>query len=244
MRLLLSFIIIIALPVLSACSEDADSEDIKTSGIRAEIDVTSNSDNHAEINVAMRVGGSNSNTYIKLSGGDKLTATLNSSTLKNLDEITDALDNKKVTYNVTFNDTNSGANNASYKVSLERPTDTDALNSIVTVPDAATGFIADKNSFSRSTEDLSLTWDGLNDGSNVSLSYAGDCVRSDTVATTDDGSYQLNSGSIVSNSASNQNCDITFSLERQASGSLDSNFGEGGYIRAFKTTSIEVSSTP
>ena len=220
------------------------SEDIKTSGIRVEIEVTSSSENQAEIDVALLVGGSNSNTYINLSGGDKLTATLNDATTKDLNEETDLLDSKKVTYNITFNNAGAGASNASYKVSLQRPTETDALNSTVNIPEAITGFIADKNTFSRSSEDLSLTWNGLNNGSNVELSYEGDCIFNDSVDTSDDGSYQINSGVIESNASSNQNCDITFTLTRQLSGSLDPNYGEGGYIRAYKTSSFDVSSIP
>ncbi|HZF49871.1 MAG TPA: hypothetical protein VE093_14525, partial [Polyangiaceae bacterium] len=66
---------------LFGCSKEVtSSNNIKTPGIAALIDVTAESESLSTVHVELRVGGSSSNTFVILESGDRLAATANEST--------------------------------------------------------------------------------------------------------------------------------------------------------------------
>ena len=58
-----------------ACSDESvESEDIRTTGIYPEIQVTATGNGSSLVRVRLKVGGSDSNTYLNLTGDDTLSA--------------------------------------------------------------------------------------------------------------------------------------------------------------------------
>jgi len=240
-QIIIFFFLIVVLFHLTACSEDADSEDIRTSGIYAGMDVVATADDNVNIEVFLKVGGSGSNTYLNLTSGDKLTAILNDSESLTLTKHEES--DGDIFYVGSFTSSVAGAENSVIKILFERSAnDVSALDSVVTLPAAPSGLIADKNSFQRSTENLNLSWDTVDSSNDLLLKYEGDCIQNGSVSIVDNGSYTINAGTI--NDSNTQNCSVTFSLSRTVDGVLDTDFGEGGYLRAKQTRSIAVVSTP
>ncbi len=231
----------ISLFFISGCSENADSEDIRTSGIYAGMDIDATADNLVDIEVFLKVGGSGSNTYVNLTSGDTLSATLNDSVSTQLTKHEES--GGKVIYLGSFVSSDAGVENSTIKISFERTSsDTSAPNSVVILPAAPSELTTDKNSFDRSDENISLTWNALNTDNNLSLKYEGDCVINGSKTVVDNGLFTFNAGTIKNSSM--QNCDVEFILSRTVNGTLDSAFGEGGYIRAKQGRSISVISSP
>ena len=231
---------LLSVVLLTGCAEDVDSEDIRTSGIYAGMDLNATAADLLNIDVYLLVGGKDSNTYVSLTNGDKLTATMNDSETITLSK-TEKSD-KEIHYVGAFNSNVAGAENSTFKISFERTSaDTSALNSVVTLPAAPSGITSDKQSFNRSTENITLTWNNSNTDNNLSLAYDGDCIEGDNFAIVDNGAYTINAGTIKD---SNQNnCQLTFTFSRTVNGTLDPAFGEGGYIKAKQSRSYSVTST-
>ena len=233
--------LLLSLVLLNGCSEDVDSEDIRTSGIYAAMDLEATADNHTGIQVALKVGGSNSNTYLNLTAGDTLTATLNDSEETTLSKVEDS--SGEINYTGAFSSASAGTENSIIKIAFNRNSaDTSAPNSLVTLPAAPSGLTTDKTNFNRGTESVILTWDASNTSSNMSLDYEGSCISDGSATVVDNGIYTINAGTIKD--SSQQSCSVTFTLSRSVSGTLDPAFGEGGYIRAKQSRSISVTSAP
>lgn len=232
-------ILISVLFFISACTEDVDSEDIHTSGMYAKMEINASDIDASHIKVTLLVGGENSNTYVNLTAGDEIIATLNDSTSQTL---TKQKSGGEITYQTTFSETDAG-NAAKYDISFSRPNETDAPNSTVTLPANITQMALDKTEFSRLDDSVTLTWDGLNNSKKLTVKINGTCIKEKIDTVTDNGLYTLNAGSLSNLNQNAQNCAIDFTLSRSASGQLDSNFGEGGEISADVSNTISISST-
>lgn len=231
---------ILAISLLSGCSENVDSKDIRTSGIYAAMNLSSTADNKNDIDVVLLVGGKYSNTYVDLTAGDILTATLNSSETIRLARQKES--NGKVYYTGGFLGSVAGAENSIIRVSLERPSpDVSALNSTVTLPSAPSGIMADKTSFSRSQDNITLTWNRSQSENPLTMTYEGDCIRSGGSTVPDNGLYTINAGTITDQNE--ENCKVNFTFYREINGSLDIKFGEGGYIKAKQSRSYSLVSS-
>lgn len=246
-RQLLLPISVIAIAMLSGCSEDVDSEDIRTSGIYAAINVTSHSSDQSEVEVALKVGGGNSNTYINLTGGDTLTASLNGGTPQNLGAyLPDALNPAKKIYVTTFNDPNAGITNSQFTIAFNRPNDTEAPSSVVSMPATLANFAHNAGSaaVSRLNDDIIFTWatEGLSNP--LTLKVEGSCLSNYTNSSvTDNGSFTINAGTL-NLLGDTTNCVATAKLSINQGGNLDPNYGEGGYIKAHKVVSTSFLSAP
>lgn len=232
---------------LSGCSEDADSEDIRTSGIYASMDIEVTSETKSNIEVHLKVGGSGSNTYLNLTSGDTLIATLNDSMSVTLSKEKDFLDNDLISYKGSFSGDSAGAENSVINIAFNRPDDDSAPNSSVTLPAPITGLSTSVSSFDRSTDNVSLSWDSINPSNSLELEVAGDCIFDKTINVADNGTYTINAGTLESNNIDPdppENCTVAFYLKRAANGTLDTAFGEGGYIRAKQIRKLQATSTP
>lgn len=235
--------LIISTVFLSACSEDVDSEDIRTSGIYAGMDVTASADEVVQIAVFLKAGGSDSNTYINLTSADNLTAVLNNNETITLSKIEKS--RKEYYYTGTFSSDVAGAENSVIKILFERSNaDVSALDSVVTLPAAPSGLASDKNLFQRSNENISLSWNSSNTAGKLRLTYSGSCIRDGSFDVVDNGSYTFNADALKSGTSTLNSCPVNFSLSRTVSGSLDTDFGEGGYLKATQIRTISVNSTP
>src|SRR4030095_9550092 len=84
------------------CRQEVESTDVRTSGVYPVIDVTADGSGSTRVQVKLKVGGSASNTFLELTGEDRLTATAGGVT-KDLDAT------GSVTYSATFPGEGAGA---------------------------------------------------------------------------------------------------------------------------------------
>lgn len=225
---------------LAACKGSSDSEDVRTSGLHATIDITASEDDRSEVSVMLRVGDRHSRTFLSLTSGDQLLATLNDSISENIDIKDDSR------YRGSFNSSGAGQENASYRISFIRPNDTDAPGSVVTMPPAITGFAANPSTvFSRGAEVLTLTWNATVQNRRVPIVLSGDCFTSTTVeVNSSTGIYAVNPLTLISNTTPEQNCEVRIASRVSNTGTVDIAYEEGGVITATRSSSLSLMSTP
>jgi hypothetical protein len=90
MRMIIAAVSLLAF----GCTESVESNDVRTSGVYPEITVTGTGNGSSTVSVRLKVGGSDSNTFLDLTGDDKLQATV--------DDTTKTLDGSGNTYQTTF----------------------------------------------------------------------------------------------------------------------------------------------
>ncbi len=213
-RTVTSLALLVAVGALAGCSqkETVSSENIKTGGIAAIMDVKAENENSSTVEVKLLVGGDESNTFVILDNGDKLTVTANGET-KGLNAESEGI------YKATVG---TGAGETEFVVALERPDDTPAPNSVGKLPPPFTlGSIAN---ISRATDGVEITWDPSGSDSIV-IDVTGDCIdEQKDIKTSDTGSYSIAAGDLVSpfDSDKDKTCDVTARVVRARSGSPDS----------------------
>src|ERR1041384_7124397 len=115
-RFALASLCLVALSSVACSKETTSSSNIKTGGIAALIDVYADNDTTATVHVELKVGGSSSNTYVDLEGGDELKATVGDVT-KTLPASDTGI------YEATFSGVEE---DTEFSVTLERPDDVTA----------------------------------------------------------------------------------------------------------------------
>ena len=223
---------------VSACAESVESNDVLTDGIYAILRAVATADG-TRVTATLLVGGGGSNTYVRLTAGDALTATADGETRtltpQNLGDI--------YQYN-----TELAANTVDTEVvfSFERMIDDGAPDSRCTVPAPfeITG-PADGAAVSRADSDLVITWTPSLEDDTLELEIEGLCIQG-LLATLDDatGSYTIPAGMIVSPSDPPEACEATIKLSRQRSGTLDPAFGEGGRVTCSQLRETSFRSDP
>ena len=226
---------------LTACSEDVDSENIRTAGIYAAMTIKSATENTADVEVTLKTGGSGSNTYLNLTGGDALTATLNNSASQVLSKY--APNPKEISYRTTFSANPAGVENSTYKIAFNRSAnDVSAPDSSVTIPASAADLAVSSANFSRTKNAIGLTWSAQDATKHLDLDINGSCIQGYTTTILDAGTYTVNPGTLTGKSS--DTCNVTFTLSRSVNGTLDKGYGEGGYIKATVFRSVTASSAP
>lgn len=228
---------------LLACAESVDSGDVKTSGMYANILATRGDDGKTLVEAALRVGGENSNTYVNLTGEDKLVATLGE-TEQDMVEAGFTEDNW-VWYQANFEASNTAtAVNVAFK---RAEGDESALENKVTLPAPFALTAPDANaSFSRETDTITVTWDESGSDDTMILRAKGDCINTyEKALSGDPGTYAINAGDLKTNDAdADKTCKVTLELVRRAAGSIDPAFGEGGLFYGRQLRTLEISSKP
>lgn len=228
----LSLIAFASLPAVG-CTQPVDSTDVKTSGVYADMSVVAKGNGSSEVSAGLKVGGSNSNTYLVMKGEDKLTSTVNTST-KTLSKSGDFY---KTTFAVDAADT-------AFQISFMRATgDVSAPNSTVSLaaPFTIAG-IAAGASISRAAG-FTATWDPSTDPMNWTLD--GDCLFHTNKSMSDTGTVTVATADFDVHSGEEQNsCNATFCVERTRSGTLDPNIGEGGVIDSAQQRCVAFTSAP
>ena len=216
------------------CTETVESGDIRTSGIYPEITVEANGSGSSTVTVRLKVGGDDSNTFLELTGGDTLEATVDGDT-KTLDET------GSYTYRTSFP---VDAEGTEFVVSFMRSeADESAPASVVTLP-APFDLELGATEASRADDDLEYTWDPPGSG-NVSWDIDGDCIQHDDGSTPDDGANTLAAGSIETfESDAEETCTVDLEVTRQNSGDIDAAFTEDGSIVARHVRTESFTSTP
>ena len=241
--------IIIGLTI-AACTAETDSENIKTSGIHAVIRAFAAGDGNTAVSTQLTVGKNGVfATNIDLTGGDTLTASSGSTTttlVKEKDWFTGAIYYKAILPGDTAG--------TEIKVSFIRPNDTAAPNSTVSLPYApALTAPTEGESFSQA-QDITVTWDNTNSDLPITLEFDFNCaiigggrgfdVPKANIANTGSITYPISSllGSLVLKTG--ESCNTTITISREAAGSLDSHYGEGGLMTAIQYRKITVTITP
>jgi hypothetical protein len=220
-------------PLAFACSSSVESTDIRTTGIYPEIEVTATGNGSSKVEVWLKVGDRNSNTYLDLKGEDTLEVTVGDET-KTLDQSGDS-------YRASFG---VDAEGTTFEIAFLRgDEDDDAPSSIVSLP-APFDLSLDVTTASRMSDDVSFTWEPPADGS-IDWEIEGSCIQSADDDTPDDGSASLAAGSIETfTSDADKSCTVDLTLTRSRSGTIDPAFTEGGRIVARHVREDTFTSTP
>lgn len=216
------------------CTESVESEDVRTTGIYPVISVVADGRGSSTVTVRLKVGGSNSNTYLDLIGDDRLEASVGDTT-KRLDKRSDH------TYRATFPVDQEGTE---FVVAFTRgDADESAPVSSVNLP-APFELELGATSASRADDALEVAWVPPASGT-IAWEYEGGCVKGDNGTTPDDGTYALAAGRLETfESDKNESCTVDLKLTRAREGTLDSAFTEGGTIEASQVRSASFTSMP
>lgn len=209
---------------VSACAESVESNDVLTDGIYAELRAASTEDG-TSVTATLLVGGADSNTFVRLTGDDALTATAGSETR------TLASRNLGDRYFYTT-DLEASTGDTEVIFRFERTIDDGAPDSRCTMPAAVaiTGPTGDA-AVSRADSDLVITWTPGDADDTLQLDIEGDCIQGYGTTLDDSaGTHTLPAGTLVSASDLPAACQSTIRLTRQRSGMLDPAFGEGGSV--------------
>lgn len=221
-----------------ACSEDVDSEAIRTEGMYAHYEALAVGDGSTELSCSLRVGGNNG-TFVELTGDDQLTAITAEET---------RVLSKRSNGNRHFYETelDSDAGGLVIQVSFTRgDMDDDAAESFVSLPEPFVPTLAED--MPREVQrggDVMITWDNEGPGE-MEWSLNGDCVFLDTGSTSDDGTLTIAEDDIkVTGTDEGESCEVEVTLERINRGSTDPNFEEGGRFVATQQRVVTFTSTP
>ena len=176
-KLQLGFVSLLLSASLSAgCKQEVESTDIRTTGVYPVIDVTAEGSGTSRVLVKLKVGGINSNTYLNLTGPDRLTATGGGAT-KELDS------SGSVSYAATFATEAAGPFVVSF---IRGPEDDSAPNSTVDLPEPLIISPLATTELSRATGDLVFTWTPGPAAGVIDSSLYGSCIDTmvETIRTT------------------------------------------------------------
>ena len=222
--------------VLAAgCSkETTSSRNIKTPGIAALIDVYADTATTATVHVELRVGGSDSNTYVDLDNGDELRA-------KAGDQERVLTTRDSGIYEANFSGVGA---ETMFSVVLDRPSDTTAADNSGSLP-APFDLAKPTAGLSRQDDDLAVEWSpsGTDDGMTFELD--GDCIFKFTNEPSDVGSFTIEKGSLKSTGGDDpKTCDITVDAQRSRAGTVDAAFDPESWFRLHQRRSTKFSSNP
>lgn len=226
---------LVAFAAMGCSTETISSSDIKTHGIAATIEVIADGDTHSNVWVTLRSGGDESNTYVILDNGDKLTATAGDET-KTLSSV------EQGKYNATFS---TGAENTEFKVVLDRPDDTDAPNNIGTLP-APFGVTPPSGGLSLANDDITITWDHSGSNDMMRLELDGTCIFNFSKSgLSDTGSYTIPKGELSSTGGDKpETCTLKLRMERYRKGSADSALDGESSMEMIQRRDVSFSSAP
>ncbi len=229
----LSLSLLASTSLAAGCRQKVESTDVRTSGVFPVIDVSADGSGSTRVQVKLKVGGPASNTFLDLTGEDRLTATAGGVT-KDLD----GSGGTSVSYSATFPTEAAGP----FVIAFMRgPADTDAPATTVDLPAPFTVALAARE-ISRASGDLAFTWTPAGTG-DLDLSLYGSCIDIVLQTIPDDGTATISGDQIHAQTATDA-CTATLALARTRSGTVDPAFTEGGDVSARQLRSVTFTSTP
>jgi len=221
--------------LLVGCSkETTSSSNIKTGGIAALIDVYADTNTSATVHVELKVGGSDSNTYVDLDNGDELTASTGDQT-----KVLTTRDSG--VYEASFSDVGA---ETPFTVVLNRPHDTSAADNSGALP---APFDLDKPTagLSRKDDDLELTWAPFGTDDGMDFEFDGDCILPYSKSPSDLGHFTVSKGTLQSTGGDMpEACDISVHAQRSRPGTADAAFDPESWFRLHQRRSTKFSSLP
>ena len=227
---------------LVACTV-TQSQDLETSGMAVSIVVSADGTGGSNVSAKLSTDANALNS-IELDSGDLLVVTVGtqSEDMSKQDLLGD------ISYQASFNGLD--ATGTSYDIALNRRSGfVSAPASIVTMP-TQFNITAPSSSatFSRANDAITVTYDTTATGDPMTWSVSsGSCSSgpSGTVAG-DSGSFTIAKNALIPSDAQQKNmtCDVTITLKRTRTGTVDSHYGYGGNITATQQRSVTFTSTP
>jgi hypothetical protein len=235
MRRIHGMVLMLSTAGLWACSEDVDSDDVRTSGVYAEMEVVAEGDGSSTVTVDLTVGGSNSNTHLEMAGEDELTATVGDETQTlrqrgNVYETTFGVDAEDTEFTVAF---------------LRGAEDEGAPDSHVTLPAPFEITAPESGAAVSRAEGVVVTWEPSGADDSMAYRLNGDCIFLESGDVADSGSLDLGPSDFDPHSGDEETtCSAELCIDRTRRGSLDPAYGEGGRIEAVQRRCVTFSSTP
>jgi hypothetical protein len=230
---LLSFACLVA-----GCSQ-VDSDAVRTSGMYADLSIEADGSGGTLTRASLRVGGSSSNTFINLSGGDALVTRVGAASYPMVRQ--EALGT--VWYQAV---PPVDSANTAFRISLLRDNDISAPNSDVTLPAPFTiTSPAPGSEFSRNSA-VTITWSGAGAADPLTWQVTGDCIDSRYGnQAADIGTLTIPAGGITPRTNQGAaSCTATIRFYRTRAGVVDPAYGEGGELYARQTRFITILSRP
>ncbi|HEY3256376.1 MAG TPA: hypothetical protein VGJ91_20595 [Polyangiaceae bacterium] len=225
---------LVTLLAVGCSKETTSSSNIKTGGIAALIDVYADNATSATVHVELKVGGSDSNTFVDLDNGDELIATAG-------DEMKTLTTRDSGVYEANFSGV---AAETPFNVVLNRPRDTTAADNSGALPPP---FELEKPmaGLSRKDDALDVNWapSGSDDG--MDFAFGGDCIFDYSKSPSDLGTFTLAKGTLESTGGSMpETCDVSVDAQRSRSGTADAAFDPESWFRLHQRRSTKFSSNP
>ena len=220
------------------CAEDVDSEDIRTSGMYAIFEAVADGSGETTISAQLRVGGDDG-TFVELTGQDELTASTED------DDMVLRHDNSgnRHYYEGSLDGDEEGLE---IQIAFSRgDEDDDAPDSYASLPAPFEASLEDEDAeYIHRGNDVFIVWDNEASG-RMEWSLEGDCVKSESGSTNDDGSLTIDAEDIeVWETDRGEACDVTVTLDRIEEGETDSAFEEGGEFYAIQRRTVTFNSMP
>ncbi|AUX24992.1 hypothetical protein SOCEGT47_055330 [Sorangium cellulosum] len=200
------------LGVLAGCTETLDSQQIRTGGISATLEAVAESASSTSVTATLKAGGDESNTYVILSGGDRISAEADGETV-------DMSAESAGVYVARFK---TGAEDTEFKVLLDREDDDDAPGNAGTLP-APFDLEALPSEPASRGEDLTVAWSPSGTGDDMQIRVNGSCIFSRTIDVGGDpGTYTIKAGTLESTREDEpETCDVDIVISRARSGVTD-----------------------
>ncbi len=211
----------------AGCRETTSSQNIKTRGIVALMEVTATNENSSTVVATLKVGGPASNTYVDLEGGDRLFASADG-------EEKEMVAENAGRYEADFD---TGAEDTEFAIRFEREWDVSADNSSGRLPtpfDITTDF--GSTPLSRGSDALVVQWAPADSGDDMQLELEDgvpSCIFDDDFDIGGDpGEHTVPAGEISSTDDDDPGeCDVTLRLIRRRNGQADANFDPDSRFR-------------
>ncbi len=201
---------------LTGC-EATDSQDLKTSGIDAEIMVSAQSADGSRVQVALMPGGDDDPfNRVELTGGDELFATAEGQ-------------RQKMSHSGAgsyVSDFAVAAAESRFVISLQRAAtdDPDAFDNTGYLPAPFAIEALRQAEYSRAAE-LTINWSGSGESDDLTLELDGDCLSASSgqlQIENDSGSFTIPAGTLLAlDGKEAESCDATLTMRRQRRGSTD-----------------------
>jgi len=223
------------------CAETTQSENIRTEGMAADMQVASRGDGKTHVDVTLRVGGPLSNLHPQITGGDQL-------------EVTNGIDTIPLSFGThllarpSYHGVLPGdSGGQTVQLRFVRARDKSALGTKIIMPP---GFAITSpragETYSPARSALAVRWGPAGPGS-VEWSVRGGCITDQRgVIAADTGALDvaLAAAPPPDGGPPPSRCDVTVKLERTARGVVDPAFGRGGSVSASQQRERVVEFTP
>ena len=225
---------LVMLLAASACGS-VRSQDLKTAEVYAQLEANAPGNGRIDTRATLMLGPG-SLTFLELAPDDVLTATVG--------QTTRAMSRKSAFgttwYEAGFDD----APGTSVSISLSRPSDTSAPESVVTMPAPFEFTAPTANTTVPRAGGLILMWSGSGQPEPLRASVRGSCIQPvDTELARDSGSHTFAAFTAVSG-AESSDCDVVITLVRTKTGTVDRAYGKGGVFKATVSRTLTLTSTP